>query len=62
MGDLVAYRYRIIRKIGEGAFGQVYEVAHMSDPTSRYVAKLEQLSSGHNTLQTEKAVMKELRK
>jgi serine/threonine protein kinase len=62
MGDVLAYRYKIVRKLGEGAFGKVYEVHHIKDPSKRYVIKTEQLATRFNTLTTEKTVLKSMRK
>jgi serine/threonine protein kinase len=62
MGDMLAYRYRIVRMIGEGAFGKVYEVQSMRDLTNYFVIKTEPLKGAFNTLSVEKEVMRAMRK
>jgi serine/threonine protein kinase len=62
MTDIVGYRYRIIRKIGQGAFGKVYEATGIKDPTQIYVLKCEPITQRINSLYIEEKILNLMRK
>lgn len=58
IGDIID-EYKILQKIGEGGFGQIYEVIHQTT-MEHYGMKIEYLSTHRKGLKKEIAIMKEM--
>jgi predicted Ser/Thr protein kinase len=57
MDELINNRYKIIGKIGEGAFGAVYHCSDLKNTTKQLVVKVEKSRSSINHLAVESKIL-----